>query len=266
MLTAKLASAEIYIVVGVLILILMLGTTNPLLAPGVNPAPKKFNTYKEESGAVAEVAEIHPRSYETVVTPPLGTNVKFPQTSQSPAVNNMELISAIVPVVSGNADPEDLPAVNNSPMLPAFALLLVVVPTIPLVWLGVKLPVIDNALPMVWVPVDADNIKLAVLAPGSGIVKVADCPKEAFVIIPLKLPAILAAIINNLPELAEGEYNCNVPPAAPLTTPPINVPPEAKTFPVVAVILPEAIVIAPDATVIFPDPVIANVAPDNVKF
>jgi hypothetical protein len=59
-------------------------------------------------------------------------NPTLPETSQSPAVREMLVRSMVVPVV--RAVP-DCVAVTNSPTDPADALLLVVVPMIPAVWL-----------------------------------------------------------------------------------------------------------------------------------
>jgi hypothetical protein len=56
----------------------------------------------------------------------------------------MEVIFVVVPAI-GNEIPLAL-FVIYSPTLPALALLFVVVPTIPLVWEGVKLPVLDNVV------------------------------------------------------------------------------------------------------------------------
>lgn len=69
---------------------------------------------------------------------PAGTKAITPCTSQSPAVRLMLAALAGVPEVSDV--PVVLAGVGYSPTLPAFALLFVVVPTMPLVCEGVKLP------------------------------------------------------------------------------------------------------------------------------
>lgn len=85
--------------------------------------------------SVADVVEI--LVIATDVEVPESISV-FPQTSQSPAVNDMLVIFAATVEVREIPDPVE---VINSPTLPAFALLLVVVPTMPEVWEGVKFPV-----------------------------------------------------------------------------------------------------------------------------
>ena len=72
---------------------------------------------------------------------PLATYCTAPLTSQSPAVKDIEVTLALVTVVKAMAEPEATVLEIVSPTLPALALLLVVVPTIPEVWEGVKLPV-----------------------------------------------------------------------------------------------------------------------------
>ena len=67
----------------------------------------------------------------------------LPQTSQSPGVSESVTILAFVEVVRGTALAV---AVRNSPTDPALALLLVVVPTIPFVWLGVIAPLGDTVV------------------------------------------------------------------------------------------------------------------------
>jgi hypothetical protein len=73
-----------------------------------------------------------------------GKKQHVPQTSQSPAVklrNGVRITLAGVAVVS-EVPGVAIVAVSNSPTEPALALLFVVVPTIPPVWLGVIEPVI----------------------------------------------------------------------------------------------------------------------------
>lgn len=101
-----------------------------------------------------------PKKDKTVV--PAGVNCKTPDTSQSPAVREMEVTLAGVAVVR---DTEEVVALVNSPTLPALALLFVVVPTMPLVWEGVKFPLDASVvkLPARLPPVTAE-LTIAVVA------------------------------------------------------------------------------------------------------
>lgn len=74
---------------------------------------------------------------------PAGIKSATPDTSQSPAVRVMLAKFVLVAVVSGTD--ERLVGAGYSPTLPVFALLLVVVPTIPDVCEGVKFPVTVRA-------------------------------------------------------------------------------------------------------------------------
>lgn len=77
-----------------------------------------------------------------VVLAPASNSIE-PVTSQSPAVKLIEVIVVDTVVERETALPV---AVTYSPTLPAFALLLVVVPTMPLVCEGVKLPVDERVV------------------------------------------------------------------------------------------------------------------------
>lgn len=91
-------------------------------------------------GSVAEVVLIAACSPATTVDPPV-TIPTLPQTSQSPAVSEIEVTLALALLVNATADPEGTFDDTNSPTLPAFALLFVVVPTMPAVCEGVIAPV-----------------------------------------------------------------------------------------------------------------------------
>lgn len=107
---------------------------------------------------VADVVFTLPWTTDTVVVP-AGIKVIPPVTSQSPAVSEMLAMFTGTPAVGMETF---VPvAVTYSPTLPAFALLLVVVPTMPAVWdgvivlvnvvaplkVGVPVKVPDNAAP-----------------------------------------------------------------------------------------------------------------------
>jgi len=79
-----------------------------------------------------------PPAANTVTVLAAGTVVTVPATSQSPAVSDM--LATLADVLDVSPVP-DVALVRSSPTLPAFALLFVVVPTIPFVWLGVIVPV-----------------------------------------------------------------------------------------------------------------------------
>ena len=87
------------------------------------------------AGIEADVVEIPRTHCETVA---VGVTQAVPLTSQSPAVRLILMIFVGVAVL---IEVVELDAVTNSPMLPALALLLVVVPTMPFVWEGVTAPV-----------------------------------------------------------------------------------------------------------------------------
>ena len=92
------------------------------------PSPPLF-------GAVGFVADVvlvqHTITLVTVV--PAGFVQHEPHTSQSPAVRLIEVILAAVLFVREMAEPTSTVELTYSPTLPAFALLFVVVPTMPLV-------------------------------------------------------------------------------------------------------------------------------------
>nr|WKF58849.1 hypothetical protein HUO10_003350 [Paraburkholderia busanensis] len=79
-----------------------------------------------------------PAAIAVVTVEPAGVEITDPQTSQSPAVSEIEAMFVDVAVVKETADPD---AVTYSPTLPAFALLFVVVPTTPAVCEGVMVDV-----------------------------------------------------------------------------------------------------------------------------
>lgn len=91
---------------------------------------------------VAEVVLI-PASYEVSTVPEAELNLSTPITSQSPAVKLMLVAFIVAPV---DMEVPVVVLVTYSPTLPAFALLLVVVPTMPLVCEGVKLPLEASAV------------------------------------------------------------------------------------------------------------------------
>lgn len=136
------------------ILIRTTGVEIACCAPVVNVA--WIWLYCPNAPSVAEVVEIDARIAETVVEP-AGVNRMVPDTSQSPAVRltlvqfvETFVVSEVVFVVP----------VGISPTLPAFALLFVVVPTIPAVWEGVIAPVAVNAA-VVTVPVKVGDASCA---------------------------------------------------------------------------------------------------------
>lgn len=96
-------------------------------------------------GIVAEVVLMPPCIRVTTVEP-AGLAATVPHTSQSPAVNEIDVTLAGVPDVRATAEPAATDELTNSPTLPAFALLFVVVPTMPFVCDGVKLPVADSVV------------------------------------------------------------------------------------------------------------------------
>src|SRR6202000_1953074 len=94
-------------------------------------------TYVGKVPTTPEVVDIAPSWFDRTVVP-AGLNCTTPSTSQSPAVREILVMLVCVPLVIATERALDE---IYSPTLPALALLLVVVPTIPFVWLGVKLPV-----------------------------------------------------------------------------------------------------------------------------
>ena len=120
---------------------------------------------------VALVVEIPTVIFEVVAEPP-GLKRITPLTSQSPAVS--ETLVAFTPVALVAEVPLVL-LLKNSPTLPAFALLLVVVPTIPFVCEGVKLPVLLRT----------------VNAPVEGVV----APTDALLIVPPEMVDVLIVAV-----------------------------------------------------------------------
>src|SRR5580698_10007269 len=71
-------------------------------------------------GKVADAPETAHWTLDTVVLP-AGKKTTFPQTSQSPAVNGIEVTFALTPLDSETADPAGIFCAMYSPMLPAWA-------------------------------------------------------------------------------------------------------------------------------------------------
>lgn len=105
---------------------------NPLITAG-GPAV----TFWKVADAV-----LMPPTMMLVVVPPAGNVANMPLTSQSPAVREMLVQLAATPELTATPVPV---FTTNSPTLPEFALLFVVVPTMPAVWLGVIAPVAVKA-------------------------------------------------------------------------------------------------------------------------
>lgn len=135
---------------------------------------------------VADVVLTPTSRFETVVLA-AGVNVTVPVTSQSPAVRLALVQLAAV------ADVRDVPAVvfgTNSPTLPAFALLFVVVPTMPAVLDGVIAAENACAPDQVFAPLS--NGTVAPLVPVDAVAAV---PKPRFV-------RAAAAVVAPVPPLA----------------------------------------------------------------
>ena len=116
------------------------GALSDELAPAAAEMLKPWRFVKEPV-ITAKAAEfvLRPVLIAEVVVDPAGTNSVSPQTSQSPAVSETLVAFAGVELLI------EVPVVvfvRYSPTLPAFALLFVVVPTMPFVCEGVKLPVL----------------------------------------------------------------------------------------------------------------------------
>lgn len=94
-------------------------------------------------GGVVTETVLTPVIYCVLVVVAAPSNSILPVTSQSPADREIEVIFAVVFVVRLTPVPV---AVTYSPTLPTFALLLVVVPTMPEVCEGVKLPVDERVV------------------------------------------------------------------------------------------------------------------------
>jgi hypothetical protein len=116
-------------------------------APAAKVTPVNGD-WKGEAGNVADVVLMAALTLPIIVDP-AAVNIILPHTSQSPADKLIDVQLAGVALVKETAVPV---AVTYSPTLPVFALLLVVVPTMPLVCEGVKLPVAVRA-DVVTVPV-----------------------------------------------------------------------------------------------------------------
>lgn len=126
------------------------GATFPIADPdpGVKSAVA-LALYKEESGIVADVEEIHATHAVTCVVA-AGKKVRFPHTSQSPAVKLIEVKSFCVLLEIEIAEADAITLETNSPTLPVAVLSLVVVPTIPPV-VGLKVTLVAVAAPKVGV-------------------------------------------------------------------------------------------------------------------
>ena len=124
---------------------------------------------KDISGTEADVELLQPVINEsTVVDPPVTPT--FPDTSQSPAVKEMEVTFAATPVVKLGPPPITTKEKTISPTFPASALLFVVVPTIP--------------------PVVGLNVTLvAVAAPNVGVMKVGEVENTRLVLVVPVAPA-----------------------------------------------------------------------------
>ena len=113
-------------------------------------------------GSAAEVAET-PSAICVEVVVPAGLKLALHVTSQSPAVKLTLVAFSGVVVVIGVVL---VVLVRISPTLPAFALLFVVVPTIPFVWLGVNVPVLLNVVnapvPATVLPIEGGDANNAV--------------------------------------------------------------------------------------------------------
>jgi hypothetical protein len=97
--------------------------------------------YAPPLGAVGVVAELVLIQLWTFVVPlPEMVSATLPAHVQSPAVNVTLVTFAATLFDTVTADPASTVDETNSPTLPAFALLIVVVPTIPLVCDGVITP------------------------------------------------------------------------------------------------------------------------------
>lgn len=102
-----------------------------LLYGVVIPAPtttRGEDPYNDASGNVAEVMLTHPKLN---VATPVKENETLPNTSQSPAVKLIDVIFAGVPLPKDIALAAGIMLEINSPTIPEFASLLVVVPTNP---------------------------------------------------------------------------------------------------------------------------------------
>jgi hypothetical protein len=122
----------------------VLTRTTPVGCTCCRPVPKVPLKTAELANApkVAEVCDT-PVCTEVVTVVPAGVNWLTADTSQSPAVNARLVTLATVPEVNATLAPV---AVRYSPTLPAFALLFVVVPTMPAVCEGVNVPVAERVV------------------------------------------------------------------------------------------------------------------------
>lgn len=117
-----------------------------MAAAPITAVPSIYADIRAAFGNVAEVSEV--QSY-SIVKPFVPVIKTFPETSQSPAVSEIDVTFAAVAVVKLTADACRTVLLITSPTLPAAALSLVVVPIIPEVELNVKL--VADAAPKVGV-------------------------------------------------------------------------------------------------------------------
>jgi len=187
-------------------------------AKTASPAvPYEFPAHNEGSGVVADVVLAQPEKYiNKVVAPPF--RPIFPQTSQSPAVNEIDVISLLVLLVQLTALATAITLLIYSPTLPAAALLFVVVPIIPEVELKVTL--------------------VALAAPNTGVINVGEVEKTKLVdVVPVApaavypvilLKAVMLALLAFVPPFATGNTPVtpvvNGNPVHELNTPLVGVP------------------------------------------
>lgn len=197
-----------------------------------------------------------------ITVPAAGFVTTLPHTSQSPAVRLMLVMFPFDPEVNDTAVPV---AVTNSPTLPAFALLFVVVPTMPFVCEGVKLPVllsVVNApvfaavLPIEGgeankfvnpVPLTAELAESVVNAPVFAAVLPMGGGDARKVVKPVPLTVELAASVVKLPVFGV------VAPMLPFSAPPVElsvvkVPVDGVTFPTAVLLIPPEALNAPVCT------------------
>ncbi len=148
-------------------------------------------------GIVADVVLIH-ASTELVVVAPAGFSANVPHTSQSPAVSDIDVMSAAVAEVIDTAAPANTVDEMNCPILPAEALSFVAVPCI---WPAQMSPTIRQlpapsdlsfstmpATVVIFNPLGVmiDELAVSVSAPwNSSVLSVPDCTVSNAVIVVL---------------------------------------------------------------------------------
>jgi hypothetical protein len=182
-----------------------------------NPPPAGFN------GSVALVVPIADATL-TVTVEPAGLVMTFPETSQSPAVSEIDVMFAVTVVVSATAEPAATVEEMYSPTLPACALSFVVVPTIPETEFGVNIPDDDsvvNAPAAGAVPPIAGGDAAHAVNPAPLTVDVADrvvkCP-AAGVVPPITIPSAVPPVNPTL----EPESRFTPSATGPVNVPPVN--------------------------------------------